>query len=289
MKRGALDWTLFILNSVLLAIMCLLVIYPFWMIVMKSFMSDMDIIANKLALWPQEFQFSGYKSIFTDSVYNFGRAFANSVLITVTDTVYQLAITACTAYTLSRKHLPGKKILLFYFVFTMYFGGGLIPYYLVIRDLGLRNKLAVMVIPSFLSVFNMLIIRSYFVSFPKDLEDAARIDGAGNAQIFLQIVLPLSGAILATIALFIAVGQWNNWYTAMLYITDLNKRPMAYALQVIIDKSKGSNSMIGGQVQVIGKSIQFAAIVVTIVPVMIVYPFFQKHFVKGVMIGSLKD
>lgn len=289
MKRGALDWTLFILNSILLACMCLLVIYPFWMIVMKSFMSDMDIIANKLALWPQEFQFSGYEAIFTDSVYNFGRAFYNSVLITVVDTVYQLAITACTAYTLSRKHLPGKKILLFYFVFTMYFGGGLIPYYLVIRDLGLRNTLAVMVIPSFLSVFNMLIIRSYFVGFPKDLEEAARIDGAGNAQIFLRIVLPLSGAILATIALFIAVGQWNNWYTAMLYITDLDKRPMAYALQVIIDKSKGSNSMIGGQVQVIGKSIQFAAIVVTIVPVMIVYPFFQKHFVKGVMIGSLKD
>ncbi|MDE5896231.1 MAG: carbohydrate ABC transporter permease [Clostridia bacterium] len=288
-KKTPLDVALTAINIVVLTGMCFMVIYPFWTILVQSFMTDQEIIGNSLALWTWHPQISGFKTIFTNPVYNFSRAFLNSVIVTVVDTVYQLAITACTAYTLSRKNLPGKKVLLFYFVFTMYFGGGLVPYYLVISELGLRNKLAVMIIPSFISVYNMLIIRSYFVGFPKELEEAACIDGANKLQIFIGIVIPLSGAILATIALFIAIGQWNNWYTAMLFITDLEKRPMAYALQVIIERSKGTNSDIGGQIQVVGKSIQYAAIVVTIIPVMIVYPFFQKYFVKGVMIGSLKD
>ncbi len=284
----AMDRVLKIVNAVLLTILCVAVIYPFWMILMKSMMTDTDIIANTLALWPQSFQFHGYETIFTDTTYNFGLAFKNSLIITVLGTIYQLTITTCTAYTLSRRDLPGRKLLLFYFVFTMYFGGGLVPYYLVIRNLGLRNTLAVMIIPAFISVFNMLVMRSNFVNFPKELEEAAKIDGASNAYIFARIVLPLSGGILAAIGLFIAVAQWNNWYTAMLFITDLDKRPLAYALQVIIEKTRGTNDSINGQVQVIGKSIQYAAIIVTIVPVMIVYPFFQKHFVKGVMVGSIK-
>ncbi len=288
-KKEPLDIVLTVANGVVLTILCISIIYPFWMIFMKSMMTDTDIINNALALWPQSFQFSGYEAIFTNEIYNFGQAFVNSLLITVVGTVYQLAITTCTAYTLSRKTLPGKKALLYFFVFTMYFGGGLIPYYLVIRELNLDNNLAVMIVPSFMSVFNMLVMRSFFASFPKELEEAARIDGAGNAYIFTRIVLPLSGGILAAIGLFIAVSQWNNWYTAMLFIDDIDKRPLAYALQIIIEKSKGSNDSVNGQVEVIGKSIQFAAIVVTIVPVMIVYPFFQKHFVKGVMVGSVKE
>ncbi len=288
-KKEPLDIVLTVANGVVLTILCISIIYPFWMIFMKSMMPDTDIINNALALWPQSFQFSGYEAIFTNEIYNFGQAFVNSLLITVVGTVYQLAITTCTAYTLSRKTLPGKKVLLYFFVFTMYFGGGLIPYYLVIRELNLDNNLAVMIVPSFMSVFNMLVMRSFFASFPKELEEAARIDGAGNAYIFTRIVLPLSGGILAAIGLFIAVSQWNNWYTAMLFIDDIDKRPLAYALQIIIEKSKGSNDSVNGQVEVIGKSIQFAAIVVTIVPVMIVYPFFQKHFVKGVMVGSVKE
>ncbi len=288
-KKSPLDMALTAVNAVLLSLLCISIIYPFWMIFMKSMMTDTDIINNVLALWPQSFQFSGYEAIFTNDIYNFGQAFVNSLLITIVGTVYQLAVTTCTAYTLSRKDLPGKKFLLYFFVFTMYFGGGLIPYYLVIKELHLDNSLAVMIVPSFMSVFNMLVMRSSFVNFPKELEEAARIDGASNAYIFTRIVLPLSGGILAAIGLFIAVAQWNNWYTAMLFIDDIDKRPLAYALQIIIEKSKGSNDSVNGQVEVIGKSIQFAAIVVTIIPVMIVYPFFQKHFVKGVMVGSIKE
>lgn len=290
-KHSKLDRALTIVNIVVLILVTVTMIYPFWEILVKSFMTDEQIIRQTFFLWPGKFQFSGYKTIFTDTTYNFGRAFLNSVFITGVDTVYQLTITALSAYALSRKTLPGRKFFFFFFVFTMYFGGGMIPYYLVIRSLGLRDTLMVMIIPSFISVFNMLVMLSFFRELPQELEEAAIIDGAGNFKVFLIVVLPLSKAVLATIALFIMVGVWNNWYSAMLYITSPQKRPLAYALQVIIEKSRGVNIGNGGGMpgsQIIGKSIQYAAIVVTVFPIMMVYPFFQKHFVKGVLVGSVK-
>ena len=178
---------------------------------------------------------------------------------------------------------------MFYFLFTMYFSGGMIPYYLIIKELNLRDTLEVMYLPAYMSMFNMLVMRSYFLGLPQELEEAARIDGAGNFRIFLTIILPLSSSVLATIALFISVGLWNNWYTAMLFITSHEKRPMAYALQVIIDRSRGTSADNGsGLTMMVGESIQYAGIVVSVLPIMCVYPFLQKHFTKGVLIGSIK-
>ena len=272
-----------------LIIFSILIIVPFWMVIVKSFMSDKDIMNNPLSLWPENFQFSGYETIFTNKMYDFGRAFLNSVYITLVGTVYQLAITTLTAYALSKKHLRGKKIIMLYFVFTMYFSGGTIPYYLVVNSLNLTGKLEVMYIPAFMGIFNMLVMRAYFIGLPQDLEEAARIDGLGNFGIFIKIVLPLSTAILATIALFISVGLWNNWYTSMLFMLPHDKRPMAYALQVIIEHSRGSSGEnSAGVTTPIGQSIQYAGIVVSIVPIMCVYPFLQKHFTKGVLVGSIK-
>ena len=272
-----------------LIIFSILIIVPFWMVIVKSFMSDKDIMNNPLSLWPENFQFSGYETIFTNKMYDFGRAFLNSVYITLVGTVYQLAITTLTAYALSKKHLRGKKIIMLYFVFTMYFSGGTIPYYLVVNSLNLTGKLEVMYIPAFMGIFNMLVMRAYFIGLPQDLEEAARIDGLGNFGIFIKIVLPLSTAILATIALFISVGLWNNWYTSMLFMLPHDKRPMAYALQVIIEHSRGSSGENSADVTTpIGQSIQYAGIVVSIVPIMCVYPFIQKFFVKGVMVGAVK-
>ena len=272
-----------------LIIFSILIIVPFWMVIVKSFMSDKDIMNNPLSLWPENFQFSGYETIFTNKMYDFGRAFLNSVYITLVGTVYQLAITTLTAYALSKKHLRGKKIIMLYFVFTMYFSGGTIPYYLVVNSLNLTGKLEVMYIPAFMGIFNMLVMRAYFIGLPQDLEEAARIDGLGNFGIFIKIVLPLSTAILATIALFISVGLWNNWYTSMLFMLPHDKRPMAYALQVIIEHSRGSSGEnSAGVTTPIGQSIQYAGIVVSIVPIMCVYPFLQKHFTKGVLVGSVK-
>lgn len=272
-----------------LILFCVIIIVPFWTVFIKSFMSDTDIMNNPLALWPETFQFEGYVTIFTNEIYNFGRAFFNSVYVTLVGTLYQLAITTLTAYALSRKHLRGRAIFMFYFLFTMYFSGGTIPYYLVIKELGLRDTLEVMYIPSYMGIFNMLVMRSYFLGLPQELEEAARIDGAGTFRILTTIILPLSTSILATIALFISVGLWNNWYTSMLFITTHEKRPMAYALQVIIERSRGTSADNGaGLTMMVGQSIQYAGIVVSIVPIMCVYPFLQKHFTKGVLIGSVK-
>ena len=266
-------------------------IYPFWEILVKSFMTDKDIISSTFYFWPKNWQFEGYKTIFTNKTYNFGRAFLNSVIVTVLDTIYQLVITTLAAYALSKKTLPGRKFLNFFFIFTMYFGGGLIPYYLLIKELNLMDTLWVLIIPSFISVYNVLIMRSFFSTFPKELIEAAKIDGASETHVFIKVVLPLSKAILATIALFIAVGVWNNWFTSMLFQTEsIDFRPMAYTLKVIIDTSRGINAEagVGGFNEVIGESVQYAAIIVSTVPILCVYPFLQKHFTKGVMIGSIK-
>ncbi len=277
------------LIGLFLAFFCVIIILPFWTVFIKSFMSDTDIMNNPLALWPTNFQLEGYVTIFTNEIYAFGQAFFNSVYITLAGTVYQLIITTLTAYALSRRNLRGKKVLMFYFLFTMYFSGGMIPYYLIIKELDLRDTLEVMYLPAYMSMFNMLVMRSYFLGLPQELEEAAKIDGVGNFRIFLTIILPLSSSVLATIALFISVGLWNNWYTAMLFITSHEKRPMAYALQVIIDRSRGTSADNGsGLTMMVGESIQYAGIVVSVLPIMCVYPFLQKHFTKGVLIGSIK-
>ncbi len=283
------DIILKVSNYTILFFLAFIMLYPFWDILVKSFMTDADIIKQGIVIWPKNWQFEGYRTIFEDKVYNFGQAFINSVFITGVDTVYQLAITALAAYALTKKTLPGRKFFLVYFMFTMYFGGGMIPYYIVIRELNLLDSIWVMIIPSFISIFNVLVMKSFFSELPEELLDAARIDGAGDLRTFVSIVLPLSKAVLATIALFIAVGVWNNWFSPMLYIQTATKRPLAYALQIIIEKSRGVNTDNPGVGQVvIGQSVQYAAIVVAVFPIMAVYPFLQKHFTKGVLIGSIK-
>lgn len=267
-RASRLDVGLRIVNYTLLFLVAFTMLYPFWEILVKSFMTDEDIISTTIALWPKNWQLEGYKVIFTDVTYNMGRAFLNSVFVTVADTVYQLAITTMAAYALARETLPGKKFFFFYFIVTMYFGGGLIPYYIVIRSLNLLNKIWVLIIPSFISVFNVLVMKAFFLGLPSELEEAAKIDGAGDFRIFCLIVLPLSKAILATIALFIAVGVWNNWFNTMLFIQDPDIRPLAYTLQVIIEKSRGYNTDTGAGIgsTIIGESVQYAAIIVTVVP-----------------------
>ena len=290
MKLPVSDILLKVFNYVILTFMAFIMLYPFWDILVKSFMTDADIIKKGLVIWPTNWQFEGYKTIFQDKTYNFGRAFLNSVIVTVGCTLYQLTITSISAYALTKKTLPGRGLFMVYFMFTMYFGGGMIPYYIVIRQLNLLDTIWVMIIPSFISIFNVLVMKSFFSGLPEDLLEAAKIDGAGDFRTFIVIVLPLSKAILATIALFIAVGVWNNWFTPMLYVNDATKRPLAYALQIIIEKSRGVNTDnpgMGGQV-VIGQSVQYAAIVVAVFPILAIYPFLQKHFTKGVLIGSVK-
>ena len=278
------------INSGLLFLVAMTMLYPFIQIFLKSFMTDTDIInQGGFFVWPNTSQMEGYKSIFeADSVYNVGHAFLISVFVTAATTSYQLTITTLAAYGLSKRFLPGKKFFYAFFIFTMYFGGGLIPYFILIRQLGLLNQIWVLIIPQFISVPNLLVMKSFFDNFPSEVIEAAKVDGCSNWRTFISIVLPLSKAVLATIALFVAVGVWNNWFTTMLFIQDPDLRPLAYVVQVIIDMSVGRNTQDGQTVQLIGKSIQYAAIIVSTVPIVLVYPFLQKYFEKGVMIGSIK-
>ncbi len=289
-RKFSINKVIRVINALLLVFIAFSMIYPFWEILVKSLMSDREIIDSTSFFWPKDVQLEGYKIIFTDKTYNFGRAFLNSVFVTVVGTIYQLIITTLAAYALSKKNLPGRRLLNFFFIFTMYFGGGLIPYYLVIKELNLLNTIWVLIIPQFISVYNVLVMRSFFQSFPHELIEAAKIDGASDLQVFTRIVLPLSKAILATIALFIAVGLWNNWFNSMLYLQKTPEyRPMAYVLKVIIDKASMNKGSTGsGQFEMIGESVQYAAIIVSTLPILVVYPFLQKHFTKGVMIGSIK-
>lgn len=215
-RKFSINKGLRVVNVIALLLISFTMIYPFWEVLVKSLMSDREIIDSTTFFWPKTVQLEGYRIIFTDPMYNFGRAFFNSVFVTVVTTVYQLTITTLTAYALSKKDLPGRPILNFFFIFTMYFGGGLIPYYLVIRELGLLNKIWVLIVPQFISVYNVLVMRSFFQSFPSELVEASKIDGASDFQVFVKMVLPLSKAILATIALFIAVGIWNNWFNSIM-------------------------------------------------------------------------
>lgn len=289
-RKFSINKILRVINALVLVFIAFSMIYPFWEILVKSLMSDREIIDSTSFFWPKDIQLEGYKIIFTDKTYNFGRAFLNSVFVTVVGTIYQLIITTLAAYALSKKDLKGRRILNFFFIFTMYFDGGLIPYYLVIKELNLLNTIWVLIIPQFISVYNVLVMRSFFQSFPHELIEAAKIDGASDLQVFTRIVLPLSKAILATIALFIAVGLWNNWFNSMLYLQKTPEyRPMAYVLKVIIDKASMNKGSTGsGQFEMIGESVQYAAIIVSTLPILVVYPFLQKHFTKGVMIGSIK-
>ena len=290
-KQFNIDNFLSVINIIALVFIGFIMVYPFWEILVKSFMTDKDIISSDNFFWPKKFQFEGYRIIFEDKTYNFGKAFLNSVLVTGAVTIYQLTITTITSYALSKKTLPGRKFFNIFFIFTMYFGGGLIPYFLVIKELNLENNILVLIIPSFISVYNVLIMRSFYKNIPSELYEAALMDGANQCQIFIKVVLPLSKAILATMALFIAVGTWNNWFTSELYLTgNAGARPMAYVLKTIMEASKGTSSDSGSGVgmQLIGESVQYAAIIVSTVPILVVYPFLQKHFTKGVMIGSIK-
>ncbi|MDG0812259.1 carbohydrate ABC transporter permease [Cohnella rhizosphaerae] len=220
------------------------------------------------------------------------RSILVSLFVTVAGTLYQLFVTAITAYPLIKHDLPGRSAIFLFIIFTMFFGGGLIPYYLLIKNLGLVNSLAVMIIPAAISTYNMIVLKTFFQNIPIELEESAKMDGAGYMKIFFRIILPLSVPALATIALFIAVGQWNNWYTPMLFLNDKEIWPLAMVLRDILINNNMELTRGGSFVSeefMLGDTIKNAVVIVSVVPIIVVYPFIQKHFVKGVMIGSIKS
>ncbi len=281
------------INYILLLIVTFLTIYPFYYILVISFNDGLDASRGGIYFWPRLFSLDNYKKLIFDIKWL--NSFKVSVIRTVLGTVFTVAFTSVVAYGMSNKKLLFRKAYHTVLIFSMYFSGGLIPYYILLKKLGMLNSMSVYIIPSLLSPFLVLIMVSFFQDVPEALSEAAKIDGASDLKIFVRIILPISTPVLATAALFTAVGQWNSWIDSAYFVTEPKLRTMSYHLMEIINKSLALNSGEGNQaaylqsLSVTTKSLQSAAIIIATVPILTVYPFLQKYFVKGIMLGSVKE
>lgn len=279
-----------VFNYVMLGLFGILTVLPFLYIIGNSFATEAEITERSFFLIPKVFSFSAYEYIFSSST--IFRSIGVSVFITVAGTLVNLFFTLTMAYPLSRSDFWGRNVLMNMVIFSMLFGGGMIPTYLVIRGLGLLDSYWALMLPGAISAFNLIVVKNFFQQMPPGLEEAARIDGCSDLGVLWRIVLPLSKPVIATFALFYAVGHWNNFFSALLYISDSEKWPLQVMLRQIVLLSQASvgdmANMDPNFVQPPEQSIKMAVIVVGTIPILLVYPFLQKHFAKGVMLGSIK-
>lgn len=274
-------------NYVILVIVSLIVFLPFLHVVMSSFATAEEIARKPFVLIPEKFSLNAYRYIFSTST--IFRALAVSVGITVVGTLISMLVTSLMAYGLTRRDLDGRKTINFLVVFTMLFSGGLIPSFLIVLNLGMIDTYWSLIIPTSVSAFNLVIMRSFFMSLPEGIEESARIDGCSDFGTFFRIVLPLSTAVIATISLFYAVQYWNSYQNAILYVNDANKWPLQVLLrQVVLVASGFSADTTHDFVQPPEQTVKMAVIVVATVPILLVYPFLQKYFAKGALVGSVK-
>ncbi|MFD0673175.1 carbohydrate ABC transporter permease [Cohnella sp. GCM10027633] len=262
---------------------------PFANVLSKSISEEWAITSGKVGIFPKGFQLDTMQFVVTND--QFLRALLISAVVTAIGTLASLLVTALTAYPLSKRHLPGMGVIIILFIFTMMFSGGIIPNYLLIRQLGLINDLGSLIYPALISVFNMLVVKSYFESLPESLEESAKLEGARNYAILFRIVLPLSGPVLATVGLFYAVSFWNDYFNPMLYINSTSLKPLQLYLQDIVmnaDTSSALNQSADDIMNVPAEAVRSATVIASTIPILLVYPFLQKYFIKGVLIGSVK-
>lgn len=291
-KRSVGDWIFDIFLYFFLTLLALIFIYPFWTVLVMSFNSAPDTMRGGIILWPREFTLNNYAAVFKDN--SIFQAYFITIAKTVLGTLAHLFCTSAFAYALSKNYLIGRKFYLTLCIITMFFSGGMIPGVLNIFNLNLDDSFLVYIIPALYSVYDMLIMKSFFLSMPVSLEESARIDGANDFVVFMRIVLPNSTAVLATIGLQTAVGQWNSWFDAYLYVQEEKLWPVQLLLQrVIASATKMAEAVANNPELAPGSissySVQLATIVVAIGPIILIYPFFQRYFVKGMMIGAVKE
>lgn len=275
-------------NGVILTLVVLITLYPFVNIVARSFSGEKEIRAGDVTLWPKGFNLTTYEIVFSDSM--FWRNYGNTVLYTVVATAVAMVLTTCYAYVLSKHHLKGRGALVGIAVFTMFFTGGLIPNYVLITSLGLKNSVWAIALPNAISVFNLLVMKAFFESLPSELEEAAQIDGLSTYGILLRIVLPLSKAVVATMVLFYSVSFWNSWFSAFLYMDRTELMPVTVYLRNLLAGATGGTAAGAGteNLSQVNANIQAVTIVLTSLPILCVYPFVQRYFVSGVMLGAVK-
>jgi putative aldouronate transport system permease protein len=278
---------------IVLAVVFFLSLYPFYLAVVLSFNEGLDAQSGRIYFWPRKFTLENYSQLFSDREWI--TAIFVSVARTVLGTSLTVFFTVLVAYGLSRRDLVGRKIYFNFIIFAMYFSGGIIPYYAILRQLNLLNNFFVYVIPGMLNIFYMLVSISFIQALPPEMEDAAKVDGAGELRILFSVVLPLSLPLLATIAIFTSVGHWNSWYDSAFFITSKNKaylHTLAYKLIEVVRRATIStaNSTVdtATKVKATMLSRQLAAMVVAVFPILAVYPFFQKYIVSGITLGAVK-
>jgi putative aldouronate transport system permease protein len=277
-------------NYLLLGLLGIATVLPFIYIIGSSFATEAELTARGFFLIPREFSLGAYEYIFSSSA--IFRSIGVTIYVTVVGTLVNLLFTMTMAYPLSRTDLGGRNLITNLIIFSMLFSGGMIPTYLVVKELGLLDSYWSLILPGAISAFNLIVIKNFFQELPPGLEEAARIDGCNDIGVLWRIVLPLSKPVIATFALFYAVGHWNNFFQALLYISDSTKWPLQVLLRQIVLLSQGTVGDIGALdpnfVQPPEQSIKMAVIVVGTVPILIIYPFLQKYFAKGVLLGSVK-
>ena len=278
-----------VINIFLLTVLALLILYPFYNVLLVSIVSQKEYMQTPFMIFPKQITFEAYSFIFSNPRIHSG--YINTFFILLVGVPYNMLITTCTAYALSRNDFPGKKMITSLVIFTMYFSGGLIPLYLLIKDIGLMNNIWSIILVSGANTFYMLLIRSYFLSIPSAVEESAKIDGANDIVILYRIMLPLAMPIMATIILFFSVDRWNEWFHAMLFIRGGDKWPLQMVLRSIISSTSVdmNNAGITFDRNVFSDGVKMAAIFITMAPIMVLYPFLQKYFMKGIMIGSEKS
>lgn len=293
MKKLTLSDRIFtVANYLLMAIITIAILYPLYFIVIGSFSSPDVVNGGGILLFPREIFLDGYREIFEYTPLWIG--YANSIIYMVCGTLVNLAITIPCAYALSRKDLVGRTPIMMIFIFTMFFSGGLIPTYLLISKLGLMDTMWALILPAAASVWNIIITRTYFQStIPDELLEAALMDGCSDFRFFLSIVLPLSKVIVAVMTLFYGIGHWNSFFEPLIYLRSEDKFPLQLILRNLLIMNETGNRMIfdpisAAEKQRIAEQLKYGVIVVSCLPLMIVYPFLQKYFTKGVMIGSIK-
>lgn len=293
MKRTRGERIFAIFNAIGMCIFMAIVLYPFLNVAAIAFNDGVDAQRGGIHIWPRVFSAKAFITVFQRS--NIVPALINSVLRTVITAPLALFFTAGLSYIFSHKDLLGRRVLMFLFVFTMYFGGGMVPKYLLIRDLGLLDNFLVYVIPNLLGVYNMMLIRAYIEELPAAVPESAFIDGAGHFTVFTRIILPMSKPVLATVLLFTAVGQWNTWYDTYIYTTNDNLITLQGILIHILKESQANAYATRNSIEAMKEAetltpetIKNATIVITTLPIVMVYPFLQKYFVKGMMLGAVK-
>lgn len=291
-KESAGDRLFDIINYILLAIVLTIVLYPLIFVAVASISNPAAVVKGEVWLFPKEINFTGYEKVFANKEILNG--YMNTILYTVVGTIVNVGMTILAAYPLSRKDFRGRNIFTALFVFTMFFSGGLIPTYLIVKDLGMTNTMWALIIPNAVAIWNIIIMRTFFQqSIPFEIQESAQMDGCGNLKILLKIILPLSMPILAVMTLFYSVAHWNSFFSALIYLTERDKYPLQLFLREILIQSN-MQDMIQTSEESLAKtimeaeSIKYALVIVANLPILMLYPFLQRYFVKGMIIGAIK-